>query len=151
MKNILRLISITVFSIACQQPTSITGSYGQTDWDSNGVINGSQLLQELHGKDSLQTIVRGKITAACQAKGCWLNMDIVGQDMLVKFKNYGFFVPKNCANYTAVVSGWAYIDTITVSQQKEIAKDSEASPAEIASVTEPKVELQFIADGVIIE
>ena len=150
MKNIL-LLSIAIFNIACQKPTSITGSYGQANLDSHGIIDGSQLLQELHGKDSLQTIVRGKITAACQAKGCWLSMDVEGQDMYVKFKDYGFFVPKNCANYTAVVSGWAYIDTLTVSQQKEIAKDSEVSSTEIASITEPKIELQFIADGVIIE
>jgi len=78
-------------------------------------------------------------------------MDVNGEDMLVKFKDYGFFVPKNSADHHAIISGWAFIDTITVAEQKELALDNDASQEEIQKINSPKIELQFVADGVIIE
>lgn len=148
-KSILTsLIIITIFG--CQQTNTINGNYGDTDWDQNTAITGEELMQELQGKDSLFTTVKGNITAACQAKGCWMNMDMNGNQMLVKFKDYGFFVPKNSADHEAIISGWAYSDTISVSQQIEIAKDANATEEEIAKINSPKVKLQFMANGVVI-
>jgi len=80
-----------------------------------------------------------------------MSMDANGKDMLVQFKDYGFFVPKNSAEHNATMRGWAYLDTLTVAEQVELAKDSEKSEEEIAAITEPKVKLSFMADGVIIE
>lgn len=148
-KSILTsLIIITIFG--CQQTNTINGNYGDTDWDQNTAITGEELMQELQGKDSLFTTVKGNITAACQAKGCWMNMDMNGNQMLVKFKDYGFFVPKNSADHEAIISGWAYSDTISVSQQIEIAKDANATEEEIAKINSPKVKLQFMANGLVI-
>ena len=148
-KSILTsLIIITIFG--CQQTNTINGNYGDTDWDQNTAITGEELMQELQGKDSLFTTVKGNITAACQAKGCWMNMDMNGNQMLVKFKDYGFFVPKNSADHEAIISGWAYSDTISVSQQIEIAKDANVTEEEIAQINSPKVKLQFMANGVVI-
>ena len=142
------LMIITIFG--CQQTNTINGNYGDTDWDQNTAITGEELMQELQGKDSLFTTVKGNITAACQAKGCWMNMDMNGNQMLVQFKDYGFFVPKNIADHEAIISGWAYSDTISVSQQIEIAKDANATEEEIAQINSPKVKLQFMANGVVI-
>ena len=148
-KSILTsLIIITIFG--CHQTNTINGNYGDTDWDQNTAITGEELMQELQGKDSLFTTVKGNITAACQAKGCWMNMDMNGNQMLVKFKDYGFFVPKNSADHEAIISGWAYSDTISVSQQIEIAKDANATEEEIAKINSPKVKLQFMANGLVI-
>jgi hypothetical protein len=77
-------------------------------------------------------------------------MDMNGNQMLVQFKDYGFFVPKNSANHEAIISGWAYSDTISVSQQIEIAKDANVTEEEIAQINSPKVKLQFMANGVVI-
>ena len=142
------LIIITIFG--CQQTNTINGNYGDTDWDQNTALTGEKLMQELQGKDSLFTIVKGNITAACQAKGCWMKMDMNGNQMLVQFKDYGFFVPKNSADHEAIISGWAYSDTISVSQQIEIAKDANATVEEIAQINSSKVKLQFMANGVVI-
>jgi hypothetical protein len=38
-----------------------------------------------------------------------------------------------------------------VAEQVEIAKDAEKTAEEIAAISEPKVKLSFMADGVIIE
>jgi len=60
------------------------------------------------------------------------------------------FVPKNSADHEAIISGWAYSDTISVSQQIEIAKDENATEEEIAQIVSPEVRLQFMANGVVI-
>ena len=78
-------------------------------------------------------------------------MDIDGNEMLVKFKDYGFFVLKNSANHEAIISGWAYSDSLSVLEQIELAKDANVTDDEIAQINTPKLELQFMANGVIIK
>ena len=150
MKNTILTIFSIITILGCQQTNSINGTYGDANWDQNSALSGEELMKALEGKDSLFTTVKGNITAACQAKGCWMSMDMDGNEMLVKFKDYGFFVPKNSANHEAIISGWAYSDTITVSEQIEIAKDENATEEEIAQIVSPEVRLQFIANGVVI-
>lgn len=134
-----------------KQGQSIAGRYGDTTWSATEAISSDELALALVGEDSLNTQVTGTINAVCQAKGCWLKMGVGSNDMLVRFKDYGFFVPMNSAEHKATLTGWAYTDTLSVADQVEIAKDSEASEEEIAAITEPKVRLTFMADGVIIE
>ena len=150
IKTILTIFGIITI-MGCQQTNSINGTYGNTDWDQNSALSGKELMKAFEEKDSLFTTVKGNITAACQAKGCWMNMDVDGNEMLVKFKDYGFFIPKNSANHKAIISGWAYSDTISVSEQIEIAKDANATKEEIAQIKSSKVELQFMANGVVIK
>ncbi|PCJ63763.1 MAG: DUF4920 domain-containing protein [Bacteroidetes bacterium] len=156
-----KIIAITLFAAlltSCggqnttdETSSTVAGNYGDTEWDASEAISGDNLLKELEGKDSVYTTVSGNVSAACQAKGCWMNMDVSGEEMYVKFKDYGFFVPKNSADHDAVIKGWAYVDTLSVAEQIEIAKDSEASEEEIASITEPKVKLSFTAEGVVMK
>jgi hypothetical protein len=153
------LFLITIASIiGCSQnktneaeETTVAGRYGDTTWVAENPLTMQAMLDSLAGKDSFYTTVNGSIKTACQAKGCWMSMDANGQDMLVQFKDYGFFVPKNSADHNATMKGWAYLDTLTVAEQKEIAKDSEKTEEEIAAITEPEVKLSFMADGVIID
>lgn len=151
MKNTIFAIIGIILIIGCQEANTINGSYGKTEWDQSSYISGIELIKALDGKDSLFTTVKGNISAACQAKGCWMNMDVDGNEMLVKFKDYGFFVPKNSANHEAIISGWAYSDSLSVLEQIEIAKDANATEEEIAQINSPKLELQFMANGVVIQ
>ena len=150
MKNTILTIFSIIAIIGCQQTNSINGSYGNTDWDQNSALSCKELIKALEGKDSLFTTVTGNINAACQAKGCWMSMDVDGNEMLVKFKDYGFFVPKNSANHEAIISGWAYSDSLSVTEQIELAKDANATDDEIAQINTPKLKLQFMANGVVI-
>ncbi len=88
---------------------TIAGNYGHTDWDVSEAITAAQMLDSLKVKDSVYTTVSGNITAACEAKGCWMIMDVKGKEMMVKFKDYGFFVPKNSADHFGTMRGWAYM------------------------------------------
>jgi Domain of unknown function (DUF4920) len=102
--------------------------------------------------DSMPAKVSGKISAVCQAKGCW--MDFVSDDaskpkMKVKFKDYAFFMPMDCAGKRAVVDGYAYTQTTSVEELKHLAGDAGKTQTEIDAINEPKKELRFMANGVV--
>lgn len=95
--------------------------------------------------------IKGEIGAACQKKGCWMTMAEGETEMRVRFLDYGFFVPKDCAGRTATIQGVATFDTITVDMLQHYAEDAGETEEEIAKITEPEYELSFEATGVLIE
>src|SRR3977135_597398 len=75
-------------------------SYG-AKIDPKNAIEASALPKKMEGKESLNVKVKGKIKDVCQKKGCWMNIDLGnGEEMMVRFKDYAFFVPKNAAGKT---------------------------------------------------
>ena len=82
-----------------------------------------------------------------------MNLDIGYETLFVRFKDYGFFVPKDTTVYgkLAIVQGIASLDTLTVDLQRHYAEDDGKSQEEINAITEPKYEVLFMADGVIIK
>lgn len=114
----------------------------------------TDLASMVADKGSVEPIkIEGEVLAACQAKGCWMTMPIAeGQEMRVRFKDYGFFVPKDIAGKTAIIEGKAYADTTSVEDLRHYAVDggmSEEAAAE--KFTEPEVAIAFEATGVIIK
>ena len=73
------------------------------------------------------------------------------QTTMVRFKDYGFFVPMNAGDRNAVMEGKAFVRETSVEELKHYAKDAGKSEEEIAKITEPKRELAFEASGVLIE
>jgi len=121
--------------------------------DAEGAIEYEALLQQLHGKDSLDVKVAGTVEAVCKKKGCWMN--IVSSDeadpmLFVKFKDYGFFVPKDIAGRRVIMEGKAYREVTPVDELKHMAEDAGKSKEEIDAITEPKEELKFMATGVLL-
>lgn len=55
--------------------------------------------------------------------------------MKVKFKDYAFFMPKDCAGKKAVVDGYAYTQTTSVEELKHLAGDAGKPQAEIDAIT----------------
>jgi hypothetical protein len=148
---ILTLAAGLFASCGTNEANTVAGNYGNTAWDTTEAITGEQLMEQLAGQDSIYTTVSGNVAAACQAKGCWMNMNVAGNEMFVKFKDYGFLVPKNSAEHNAIIKGWAYQDTISVKDRIEYARDAEATQEEIAAITEPEVKLTFMAEGVVMK
>ncbi|MCB0477929.1 MAG: DUF4920 domain-containing protein [Crocinitomicaceae bacterium] len=121
------------------------------DFDTSAVMSPNEMIAKMEGLDSLEGIVlRTEINECCQKKGCWmtLNMGDGNPDMRVWFKDYDFFVPLDASGTPVVVAGKAFIDTVSIADQKHILEDANASAEEIAAITEPKVELGFEATGV---
>lgn len=113
----------------------------------------SELVSKLSKKNALENIVvMGQIAEVCQAEGCWMKLkNENGEDLLVKFANHSFLIPKDLGGHHAIVHGKAIKKTVTVKEQKHLAEDGGKSVDEIAQIKAPKVELRIEATGVIIE
>ena len=98
-------------------------------------------------------ILDGFITQTCAKKGCWMDVKMLeGDTMMVRFKDYGFFVPKKgVEDLRTVMRGTAKMDTISVDLLRHYAEDAGDTEDEIMQITEPRFVLEFIADGVLIE
>lgn len=71
-------------------------------------------------------------------------------EAMVRFKDYGFFMPKDIAGQEIIVNGKAYVEEMSVEDQRHYAEDGGKTAEEIAAITEPKRTLAFEADGVLI-
>ena len=101
---------------------------------------------------SIVTSIEGTILETCPKRGCWMTMATQTDTVFVRFRDYGFFVPKDGAEgKTAIVQGDLFVDTISVRMLQHYAKDAGKSKEEIAKITEPELGLSFTADGVIIK
>ena len=101
--------------------------------------------------DSMNSKMIAKVDQVCQAKGCWMKLDLEnGEQVMVKFKDYGFFMPKNIAGKEVIVNGLAYVNEVPVDELRHYAQDAGKSEAEIASIIEPKKTFSFEADGVLL-
>lgn len=121
--------------------------------DAEGAISYTSLLDQMQSGDSLAVKVKGKVEAVCQAKGCWMNIVAEqpdAEEMMVKFKDYGFFVPKDIAGREVVMEGYAFREVTPVDELQHLAKDAGKPQEEIDQITEPKVELKFLASGVLL-
>ena len=106
-------------------------------------------FQDLKISDSLRMQIHGTITEVCQAKGCWMKVNLTdSQEVYVKFKDYGFFVPTDVAGKKLVMNGLAFVDEMSVQDQRHYARDKGATTEEANQITKPKRAFCFQADGV---
>ena len=95
--------------------------------------------------------IEGKIKSTCKMKGCWMELDVADKTIFVRFKNYGFFVPKEGAEgKTAILNGKLSIDTLSVAELRHYAQDAGKSKQEISSIENQEITMSFLAEGVII-
>ncbi len=112
----------------------------------------ARAFEDLGETDTLTTAFYGVVTDVCKSKGCWMKVSLGdGQETMVTFKDYGFFVPKDIVGKEVVLSGKGFIEKMSVEDQQHFAKDGGASEEEISKITAVKVTRSFIADGVILE
>ena len=120
---------------------------------ADGAIAYDELLGQMTKTDSMEVKVRGKVAEVCQAKGCWMNIvsnDPDKTEMFVKFKDYGFFVPKDISGKEVIMDGYAFWEKTSVDELRHYAEDEGKSKEEIEKITEPVEELKFLASGVIL-
>ena len=148
-KTLLSLLGLIV-SVALSAQSGKTSSYGDKI-TADKAINVKRLPGMVKEGDTVKVKVEGVVKSVCQKKGCWMKMDM-GDDktMMVHFKDYGFFVPKDCSGKKLVMEGIAFIDVTPVEQLKHYAEDAGKSKEEISAITEPEKELTFEASGVLL-
>lgn len=102
--------------------------------------------------DSINSKMTATVNKVCQAKGCWMTLDLGNkEEVMVKFKDYAIFMPKDIAGKEVIINGKAYVKEVSVDEQRHYAEDAGKSAEEIASITEPKRTYSFEADGVLLK
>ena len=167
MRKIVFLLGLSLIFIACKREKSKTeaevldqstpvsyNSYGEKISPENSLTNAEALERytSLKPGDTLEIKFASKIKSVCKKKGCWMVVELPEQnDVRVTFKDYGFFVPKNIENTEVIVKGKAFLDEMSVEDQKHYAEDEGKSEAEIAAITSPKSSRAFIANAVLLK
>ncbi|RAR70044.1 DUF4920 domain-containing protein [Flavobacterium aciduliphilum] len=165
MKKIVYSVLVLALLVSCKknEETKVNNSDSEKvsfvkfgdSISEDGAISAVELLEKyktMKPTDTVEVKVHAKIVDVCQKKGCWMNLDL-GNDKtaFVKFKDYGFFVPKNAGGSEAIVHGKAFVEIVSVNDLKEYAKDAGKSNAAIDSIIAPETNYSFMADGVLIK
>ena len=113
----------------------------------------SSVKASIQNESMDDVILEGEIVQTCPKKGCWVRMKVSESDtLMVRFKDYGFFVPKEgMEKKKVIVKGKAYMDTMSVEMLRHYAEDAGNSEQEILKITEPQYIFNFLANGVLIE
>ena len=135
-----------LLSISIHSQTNNNEFYGEKfDYDTKKIDNSFDFTDS-------KVRMKGEIISTCPMKGCWMNINVANDTILVRFKDYGFFVPKTGVEGSiAIVNGYLSIDTLSVAQLRHYAEDSGKNKNEIMKITDPKITLSFLADGVVIQ
>lgn len=143
---------LLLFCLGCASKRAVPEQTFGADFEADQVIEADALLAtypETALTDTVATTVRGTVNEVCQAKGCWLTMATgSGEEMMVRFKDYGFFMPKDISQREVILHGKAYYQLTPVEDLQHYARDAGKSETEVAAITTPKKELYFLADGV---
>ena len=109
------------------------------------------LFTNLKDGEFNNTKFKAKVVDVCKMKGCWMNLDLNNnKQVIVRFKNYSFFVQKDIEGKEVIVEGKAFIDILTVDELKHYAFDAGKSKEEIDKIKEKKRIYSFEATGVVI-
>jgi hypothetical protein len=161
MKKILfTLLSFGV--LACNQPANDSAAVEAPATETAEILTFGEgiaiadempvdeFLTQLTAADSLENVlISGTINSCCQKKGCWMKVDLGNdREMMVKFKDYGFFMPLDCSGSTVRLQGRAFKETVSVDELRHYAEDAGKTPDEIAAITEPETRFSFEASGV---
>jgi len=102
-------------------------------------------------KDNLVKI-EGEILSTCPMKGCWMKIKAEEDTILVRFKDYGFFVPTDgVIGDKTIINGKLSVDTLSVALLRHYAEDAGKPSEEINKIKDPEVSMTFLAEGVMIK
>lgn len=154
MKKLLLSACFAIFTIAGFSQTEITPSapgvtYGEGATAENAIEVGE--LKKLVKKGEYNGKIKGKVVEVCAKKGCFIKLEHPsGDPIMVKFKNYGFFMPQDLVGKEIVLQGKAFENELSVDQLKHYAEDAGKSKEEIEKIKKPKKAIQFEASGVLV-
>ena len=165
MKKLVVLFSIPLLLLACKSETKSEkqeeivkqeiayASFGDKITDENVISKAEavEVYKNLKVGDTVSLKMTTKVNEVCQSKGCWMRLDLGNEEVMVKFKDYGFFMPKNIAGKEVIVNGKAFVSEVSVEEQRHYAEDAGKPEDEIAAITEVEKTLSFEADGVLLK
>ena len=173
MKKAIFYLAAALFMVACAQPETAQKTEGEAEKQeetptleatasdvsyygakitADGAVPASEIAAKALGGDSVDLKISGVVNEVCQKKGCWMTIKVSEeQDMMVRFKDYGFFMPLDCDGKEVIFEGKAFQDTTTVDDLRHYAEDAGKSQEEIDAITEPEITVAILASGVILK
>jgi hypothetical protein len=165
MKNLLYVFAMALLMVSCNDSKKNETASTEADVqevaylsfgdkiDDKGVLSSTEIQEKyksLKQGDSVAVKFKSEVNSVCQSKGCWMRMDMGEEEAMVKFKDYGFFMPKDIAGQEVIVEGFAFVEEVSVEEQRHYAEDAGKTPEEIAAITDPQRTLSFTSSGVLI-
>lgn len=147
---LIAILFITIRAGAQLTPAAAGITYGEAV-TRTGAITTQKLQKELQSSSAYTGKITGTVVGVCAKKGCWMKLkNPGGEEIMVKFLDYGFFVPQDINGKEIVLEGTAEKTVTPVSKLQHYAGDAGKSKEEIAKITEPKEEIVFTATGVLV-
>lgn len=157
-KLLVPIVSLGILFTACTkkaEKNEITTTNMEFFGDSiqeEGAITTDALMELMKDKDSAEVKITTTIREVCQKKGCWMDVELTDNKLMtVRFKDYGFFVPKDAAGKTAILVGTIRKEVESVEWLRHKAEDAGKSKEDIEAITQPDTTFTFEARGVIIK
>jgi len=117
--------------------------------DSNDLL---AKFTTLNVGDTIPVKFTSVIDEVCSKKGCWMKLPLDDKtETMVRFKDYGFFMPLDAKGKEVIVKGKAFVKKTSVEELQHYAEDAGKSKEEIAKITTPKIAFSVIADGVLLK
>ena len=147
-KSIIFLIAILILS--CNKNHKEYDNYGAFITNKKVLNNkdATLALNKIAVGDTTSLKLKGKVVSVCKKKGCWVKMTTADQkEVMVRFKDYGFFVPKDIEDKEIIIEGNAFVEVLSKEEQEHYAKDGGTPNKAISD----KETYAFVASGVLIE
>jgi hypothetical protein len=154
-KTFSTFIAVGLTLITVAQPPAGDAKLGDTYGEkitTEGALSFSDVVRKVQGGNDFTNVkFAATITDVCPKKGCWLKLQTPqGEEVMVKMKDYGFFLPVAAKGKNVVIEGEVIMKTTSVAELKHYAEDAKKSPAEIEAIKEPKKEVRVTAKGIVI-
>lgn len=155
MKKLIFIALLFCVKLVDAQTNIAPAKSGQTYGDTitlDNALSINKVVDLLNTKDIYNGKIEGKVLEVCKKKGCFIKIKQNGGDpIMVKFKDYEFFMPQDIIGKTIVMEGTAKISVTSVERLKHYAEDAGKSENEIEKITEPKRSINILASGVIVK
>ena len=167
MKFAIKFCAVAlVFFVGCKQAEKVNNleiskvqelafvSFGDKISNEEVVTSKEMLLkfEDMTFGDTINVKFASEIKEVCAAKGCWMKLPLTAEkEVMVRFKDYGFFMPLDSQGKEVVLEGKAFVQTTSVAELRHYAKDAGKSKEEIAAITTSKKEFSFEANGVLLK
>lgn len=91
--------------------------------------------------------IDGRISDVCRKKGCWMVITDGEREVRVRFKDYGFFVPRDASDRQVIVEGLVKAEEISEEVARHYAEEG-GHPERAAEIHGPQQVVSLIATGV---
>jgi hypothetical protein len=106
----------------------------------------ASVMQSPDAYASEPVLLHGRISEVCQRKGCWTILQDGDEQVRVRFKDYGFFIPTDASGSEAFVEGVVKVATLSEKQARHYAEETRGGDPD--AVHGPQREVGFTATGV---